>query len=168
MWAGLAMESSDPEIRANYSKSMGHCPETADKSYRKDDDKARQHNRMKGKLMPAQLDLPEVEEPEDYEERREQLKRSALTSIKDKKEEIKKIRFQKTPRKFFNPNERAIIEAAFSHLTKVNLSKKEYEKAYDENEQFREMINNAQGDLDKEQIMFKVQNSYQALRKQKK
>ena len=163
--AHLGQTFDDQQVRDKLPGHMNHSRETASLHYVREQNKAAEHNVMLSKVYGESSKLPEYPEFEGLEEEREAVnaaKKAKLEEGAQKKDE----NFVAHQRHVFAPSEKTLIVNTFKSVKQSNLKRSDYDKALEESEEFRELVeshkNQGKDDL---KVFNQVANSFRSTRR---
>lgn len=159
----------DPQMQKETAMRMAHDPKTAEKYYI--DKKSRSDIAMRNVLELAEeqsdMHIAPVE-GEVVEKLKEQTEEKRKEKIEEK-EKKKEASFMPLGRRIFSDSERQMIEQLFHNVKKDNLPWDEVEKAFDKDQEFRQMVltKAQQQNKTEHDVFVQVQNSFRAMRRKK-
>ena len=163
--ADLGQRSDDPKIREKLPTHMNHSQSTAQLHYVKEAEKRKEHSEMLTEVWGESKNLPEVAAVEGFEENRAKInaaKKAKLEESAQKKDE----NFVAGGRKIFSPTERTLIINTFVDVPQSNLKQADYDKAVEESEEFRKMVDSHRDQGKPASKVFQqVANSFRASRR---
>ena len=163
--ADLGQRSDDPKIREKLPTHMNHSQSTAQLHYVKEAEKRKEHSEMLTEVWGESKNLPEVAAVEGFEENRAKInatKKAKLEESAQKKDE----NFVAGGRKIFSPTERTLIINTFVDVPQSNLKQADYDKAVEESEEFRQMVDSHRDQGKPASKVFQqVANSFRASRR---
>ena len=164
--AHLGQASDDPKVREKLPGHMNHSQSTANLHYVSQDAKTKEHGRMLGDVYGRSKNLPVLESvQEKVEEAKAQIsaaKKAKLETTAEKKD----ANFVAGPRRVFSEKERTTIKEAFKEVKQTNLKKPEFDKAIDENQNFKELVEtHLNKGKDKALVFKQVANSFHNMRR---
>ena len=163
--AHLGQTFDDEQVREKLPGHMNHSRETATLHYIRESNKAAEHNVLLTKVYGESSKLPDFPEFEGLEEERELVnaaKKAKLEEGAQKREE----NFVATARKVFNPKEKTLIVNTFKSVKQSNLKRTDYDKALEESEEFRGLVESHKGEgKDDSKVFNQVANSFRSTRR---
>ena len=164
--AHLGQASDDPKVREKLPGHMNHSQSTAQLHYVSQDEKRKEHSKMLANVYGRSKNLPVLDSvQEKVEETKAQISAAKKAKLEMTAEE-KGAAFVAGPRRVFSDKERNIIKVAFADVPQNNLKKSDYDKAIEEKNAFKELVETHKDQGKDDSLIFKqVANSFRSMRR---